>query len=120
MVTKRGRSSSDAGREAVWSPLSLAHGCLRRCSRQSAVRASDDKAHPVAQVLTEDNEVKIGRENAEENDKHIKLVTDAAIVERVNRIGQEIAAVANKVPIPADVGQLPAQAVQLHVSSCRR
>jgi beta-barrel assembly-enhancing protease len=67
----------------------------------SAVRASDDKAHPVAQVLTEDNEVKIGRENAEENDKHIKLVTDAAIVERVNRIGQELAAVANKVPIPA-------------------
>lgn len=55
-------------------------------------------------VLTEDNEVKIGRENAEENDKHVKLVTDAAMVERVNRIGQEIATVANKNPVPAHWG----------------
>jgi predicted Zn-dependent protease len=64
---------------------------------------ADEKAKP-AQVLTEDNEVKIGRENAEENDRHVKLVTDAAIVERVNRIGQELAAVANKLPIPAQWG----------------
>ncbi len=54
-----------------------------------------------APVLTEDNEVKIGRENAEDNDKHVRLVTDAALLERVNRIGQEIAAVANKTSIPA-------------------
>src|SRR5436189_4321025 len=53
-----------------------------------------DKAKP-APVLTEDNEVKIGRENAEDNDKHVRLVTDAALLERVNRVGQEIAAVAN-------------------------
>jgi predicted Zn-dependent protease len=64
---------------------------------------ADDKSK-AGPVLTEDNEIKIGRENAEENDKHVKLVTDAAIVERVNRIGQEIAAVANKVPIPAQWG----------------
>ena len=51
--------------------------------------------------LTEDNEVKLGRENAEENDKHIQLVTDAAILERVNRIGKELAEVANTVPIKA-------------------
>ena len=63
---------------------------------------ADDKTKVVPPpVLTEDNEVKLGRENAEENDKHVKLVTDAAIVERVNRIGQELAAVANKTPIPA-------------------
>lgn len=49
----------------------------------------------------EDPEVKLGRENAEENDKQVKLITTAAIVERVNRIGQELADVANKVPIPA-------------------
>jgi predicted Zn-dependent protease len=60
----------------------------------------NDKAKP-APVLTEDNEVKIGRESAEENDKHVQLVTDAALVERVNRIGKELAAVANSTPIPA-------------------
>ena len=65
-----------------------------------ADRRSQDAAK-VAPVLTEDNEVKIGRENAEENDKHVKLVTDAAIVERVNRIGQVLASVANKTPITA-------------------
>ena len=64
-----------------------------------SVRA-DDKAK-VVPVLTEDNEVKIGRENAEENDRHVKLVTDAAVVERVNRIGQDLATVVNKTPIAA-------------------
>jgi predicted Zn-dependent protease len=44
--------------------------------------------------------VKLGRENAEELEKSIKLITDPAILERVNRIGQEIAAVANSEPIP--------------------
>lgn len=62
----------------------------------------DDKK-PVV-VLTEDNEVRIGRENSEENDKHIALVTDAKLVERVNRIGQELATVANTIPIPAKWG----------------
>ena len=62
----------------------------------------DDKK-PVI-VLSEDNEVRIGRENAEENDKHVTLVTDAKLVERVNRVGQEIAGVANTVPIPAKWG----------------
>jgi predicted Zn-dependent protease len=52
-------------------------------------------------VLTEDNEVRIGRENAELNDKSVKLVTDAVLNERVNRIGQELAAAANKYPVPA-------------------
>lgn len=61
---------------------------------------ADDKAK-TGPVLTEDNEVKIGRENAEENDRHVKFVADAVLVERVNRIGQELAAVANKVPITA-------------------
>jgi predicted Zn-dependent protease len=52
----------------------------------------------------EDPEIKLGRDAAEENDKHVKLITDSAILERVNRIGQEIAAVANKFPIPAGWG----------------
>ncbi len=66
----------------------------------SAIGKPDGKTG-AGTILTEDNEVKIGRENAEENDKHVKLVTDAAMVERVNRIGQELAAVANRTPIAA-------------------
>ena len=62
----------------------------------------DDKKPGV--VLSEDNEVRIGRENAEENDKHVTLVADAKLVERVNRVGQDIAAVANTIPIPATWG----------------
>ena len=54
--------------------------------------------------MVEDAEVRLGRMNAESNDKQVRLVTDAAIVERVNRIGKEIAAVANKTPIPAKWG----------------
>ncbi len=65
------------------------------------VKADDKKQPP---VLTEDNEVRIGRENAEENDKHVTLVTDAKLAERVNRVGQEIAGVANTIPIPAKWG----------------
>ncbi len=64
--------------------------------------AKPDDKKPI--VLTEDNEVRIGRENAEENDKHVTLVTDAKLVERVNRVGQEIAGVANTIPIPAKWG----------------
>src|SRR5580704_16829498 len=53
------------------------------------------EAKPVA--IADDPEVKLGRGFAEENDKHVKLITDSAIVERVNRIGNEIAAVADEV-----------------------
>lgn len=64
------------------------------------VFAADKKA----KALEEDPEVKLGRENAAEHDKTVKLITDSAIVERVNRIGQEIAAVANSVEVPAHWG----------------
>ena len=56
---------------------------------------------PIQYTPADDGEVKLGRENAEENDRQVKLVTDAALVERVSRIGQDIAAVANITPIPA-------------------
>ena len=62
---------------------------------------NDKTKPPTPPVLTEDNEVKLGRESAEDNDKHVQLVTDAALVERVNRIGNDLAAVANSTPIPA-------------------
>jgi len=65
---------------------------------------ADVKPAPPAPTPVDDGEVKLGRLNAEENDKQVKLVTDAAIVQRVNRIGQELAAIANSTPIPATWG----------------
>ncbi|MDE2126567.1 MAG: M48 family metalloprotease [Armatimonadetes bacterium] len=49
----------------------------------------------------DDAEVKLGRENADEFNKTAKFVTDPALVDRVTRIGDAIAHVANTVPIPA-------------------
>ena len=67
-------------------------------------KAQDEKSKQPP-VLVEDSEVKLGRMNAEANDKQVRLVTDAVIVERVNRIGKEIATVANKTPILAKWGK---------------
>lgn len=47
----------------------------------------------------EDEEIRLGREAAAEHDKQVKLITDPALVERVNRIGSEIAKVANEIQV---------------------
>jgi Zn-dependent protease with chaperone function len=52
----------------------------------------------------EDPEVRMGREAAQEIERTLRLITDPALVERVNRIGQEIAAVANALEIPITWG----------------
>lgn len=52
----------------------------------------------------EDPEVRMGREAAQEIERTLKLITDPALVERVNRIGQEIAAVANASDVPVTWG----------------
>jgi predicted Zn-dependent protease len=52
----------------------------------------------------EDSEVKMGREAAVDTDKELKLITDPAVLDRVNRIGQELAAIANSTQIPAKWG----------------
>ncbi len=54
----------------------------------------------------EDPEVKLGRENAKSNDESpgMKLVTDAKLLDRVNKIGQELAAVANVEKVSASFG----------------
>ncbi|NLH99861.1 MAG: M48 family metalloprotease [Chthonomonadales bacterium] len=49
---------------------------------------------------SEDPDVKLGRESAAEHDKTVKFVTDPATVERVERIGREIAGIANEVTVP--------------------
>lgn len=54
---------------------------------------------------TEDPEVKMGREAHEEMVKSgLKLVSDPALVKRVETIGQKLAALANQTPIPALYG----------------
>jgi len=52
----------------------------------------------------EDPEVRMGREAAQEIERTLRLVNDPALVERVNRIGQEIAAVANATEVPVTWG----------------
>lgn len=63
--------------------------------------AKTDAATSIPIPPADDPEIRLGRENAEENDKQIKLITDPIYVDRVNRIGQELAALANKTVIPA-------------------
>jgi len=58
------------------------------------------RAWAAPQDTDEPEDVKLGRENAAEFEKEARFVTDPAIVERVNRIGQEIAAVANTEQVP--------------------
>src|SRR5262249_439382 len=61
-------------------------------------------AQKTAKPPPEDPEVKVGRDSAAETEKEVKFITEPAIVERVNRIGQEIAAIANSTEIPATWG----------------
>jgi hypothetical protein len=51
-----------------------------------------------------EREIKLGREGAAEVEKQYQLVTDTAICERVNKIGQAIANVANSYQVPASYG----------------
>ncbi len=59
-----------------------------------------------------DPEVRLGRENAIANDKQVKLITDPLMLARVNRIGQAIAAVANKEIIAPSWGTPQTKAFQ--------
>lgn len=63
---------------------------------------ADDKGKDKPKA--DDYEVKIGRDAAAENDKEVKLITDAALVGRVDKIGQELAAIANDVEVKAHWG----------------
>jgi len=63
--------------------------------------ASEVFAQPNAE---EDPEVRMGREAAQEIERTLRIIDDPALVERVNRIGQEIAAVANASNIPITWG----------------
>jgi len=49
-------------------------------------------------------EENLGREYAADIERQVKLVTDPAIVDRVKRIGLELADIANKVEVPATFG----------------
>lgn len=61
-------------------------------------------SYPVTPAENNDPEVKLGRENADANNKTVKLITDPAIVNRVRAIGFRLACVANKLSVPALYG----------------
>ncbi len=61
-------------------------------------------SYPVTPAENNDPEVKLGRENADANNKAVKLITDPAIVNRVRAIGFRLACVANKLSVPALYG----------------
>ncbi|MCC6731194.1 MAG: M48 family metalloprotease [Chthonomonadales bacterium] len=73
---------------------------LMGVAQYACASAQDRKVAP-----PDDPEVRLGRENAAENDKTVKLITDAAVLDRVNKIGQAIAAVANTIDVPVFWGQ---------------
>ena len=52
----------------------------------------------------DDPDVTLGRESAAQHDKTVKFVTDPAVIERVERIGGEIAGIANEVEVPIHWG----------------
>lgn len=70
------------------------------CAAPAFAADKDKKDKP----KEDDKEVRIGRDAAAENDKEVKLITEPALVDRVNKIGQEIAAIANEVEIKAHWG----------------
>ncbi len=59
---------------------------------------------PIYALKYGEREIEIGREAAKDLEKELKIVKDPAINERVNRIGQAIAAVANSIKAPAGYG----------------
>ncbi len=83
-----------------WLRWTLAAAVVLACLPSAALAGQKGKPP------SEDPEVRIGRENAAEleKDKSVRLVTDAALLDRVNRIGQTIAAIANTVEVPAHWG----------------
>jgi predicted Zn-dependent protease len=58
----------------------------------------------IPQPKPDDSEVRLGRENADEHDKQTKFITDPVQLDRVRRIGQELAAIANSTPMEATWG----------------
>ncbi|MBM3495883.1 MAG: hypothetical protein FJX72_16395, partial [Armatimonadetes bacterium] len=48
----------------------------------------------------EDPEIALGRKSSEEHDKTVKFVTDQAVLDRVARLGKDIAAIANEIEVP--------------------
>lgn len=83
-------------------------GGLGQCSPLLAQNApvvspevTKQESPPIPPAKPDDPEVRLGRENADEHDKQSKLLTDPVLLDRVRRIGNEIASVANKTVIPS-------------------
>lgn len=79
---------------------------IRRTAGAVALAASLASLAVAAPPPADDPEVKIAREAHEEMLKSgLKLITDPTLVKRVETIGQKLAAIANKTPIPATYGK---------------
>lgn len=98
---------------AIGSMLLLSGGILLGVGGQAVPTAKPPVTNPAPATETKpaiplpadnDAEIRLGRENSEENDKQVKLMTDPVYLDRVNRIGQELAAIANREIIPAKWG----------------
>lgn len=59
---------------------------------------------PAPAAAKDRDEVEMGREASAELEKQYKVVEDEALQERVNKIGSELAAIANEVEVPAIYG----------------
>lgn len=73
-------------------------------SALSAISALPAAAQKTPKPPAEDPEIRMGRDGAAETDKTLKVITDPAVIDRVNRIGQELAGIANVTQVPAGWG----------------
>ena len=114
----------------VWSLAALVLGCtLPVMGDGSPAAGTGPSAAPASMVQTSpapplsdrdkhqaDAETKEGADAAADIDKQMKLITDPAILKRVDTIGQRLAAVADTTTVPAEFGNDHAYPFTWHFS----
>jgi Zn-dependent protease with chaperone function len=70
-------------------------------STTTAKPGSTPESGPITYTPDTDPEVKLGKEAAQQDMKQLKLITSGPEYERLQKIGQELANVADRYPIPA-------------------
>lgn len=86
---------------ALLSGVSSPFASPLRAEPPSAPSQTPAKPSPIPMPKPDDPEIKLGRDNAIEHDKQAKFITDPIQLERVRRIGNELAQAANSEVIPA-------------------
>ncbi len=80
------------------SPTRIAHWCLLAAVALALITA------PLQSLAKQADEENLGKDYAADVEREMKVVSDPAVVERVVRVGGELAAIANKVEVPATYG----------------